>query len=244
MRIWFFLFLLVFSLQARTQDYQREKRWAAEVVPNLVVGDGVQIALQSGRSFLGIYAAGQASVPAVLLVHGIGVHPDHGVIGVLRVALSEMGHATLSLQMPVLRSEAGPADYDAAVFAEAIERISAGARWLREKSGARPVLLSHSLGSRMANAYFEAHPNARFAAWICLGMSGNFTRVDAVRAPVLDVYGESDLAPVLRDAWRRRVALNALSGSNQAMIAGADHHYNGREKELASVIRAFLDPLK
>ena len=40
-------------------------------------------------------------VETLLLVHGLGVHPDKRVIGILRVALSEMGYATLSIQMPV-----------------------------------------------------------------------------------------------------------------------------------------------
>jgi hypothetical protein len=85
---------------AAAQDYEREARWKAEVLGNLVVGDAVEIAPPGGRAFLGLYTPG--SKAAVLLVHGIGVHPDHGVIGSLRVALSDLGFATLSIQMPVL----------------------------------------------------------------------------------------------------------------------------------------------
>jgi len=45
---------------------------------------------------------------------------------------------------------------------------------------------------------------------------------------------------VLRADWRRRFALNSIGGSKQVMIPGADHHYIGREKELAAVIDRFL----
>jgi hypothetical protein len=80
--------LLIFcatALAAAAQDYAREDRWKAEVLGNLVVGDAVQIAGASRRPFLGLYTKGEHGTPAVLLVHGIGVHPDHGVVGSLRI---------------------------------------------------------------------------------------------------------------------------------------------------------------
>ncbi|HLX81082.1 MAG TPA: DUF3530 family protein [Burkholderiales bacterium] len=240
------LLLLVFlfaAFGAAAQDYGRERRWAAEVVPNLVVGDAVQLKLPSGREFLGLYVENKTARNALLLVHGIGVHPDHSVIGVLRVALSEMGYATLSIQMPVLESNAAPDDYTA-VFPEAAARIQAGADWLAAKGFARPVLLSHSLGSRMANVYFERTADAPFAAWICMGLSGDFGRMGNVGIPVLDLYGENDLPGVSRADWRRRLKLNAVPGSAQAMIAGADHFYVGRETQLEAAIREFLERLK
>ena len=232
------------SVIAAAQDYEREKRWAAEVVPNLVVGDPVQIPFRSGKSFLGIHTEAKNSKIALLLVHGVGVHPDHGVIGVLRVALSEMGYTTLSIQMPVQKSDAALNDYYPAVFPEAAERIAAGARWLKEKGRGRVVLLSHSMGSWMSNVYYERTAGAPFAAWICIGLTGGFGGVDNVKAPVLDIYGESDLTPVLRADWRRRFTLGSIAGSRQVMIKGADHHYTGREKELAAAIGNFLAELK
>ena len=42
-------------------------------------------------------------------------------------------------------------------------------------------------------------------------------------------------------AWRRRLTLaSAPEGSRQAMIAGADHFYAGREDELARTIDGWL----
>ena len=235
--------LLAFALPAAAQDYEREQRWAAEVVPNLVVGDAVRIRAE-GRTFLGIYTEARNPKAAILLVHGIGVHPDHGVIGFLRVALSEMGYATLSIQMPVLKSDAVSADYFPSLFPEAVARIQAGAAWLAAKGHARTALLSHSLGSWMANVYFERTPDPPFAAWICLGRSGPFGKMGDARIPVLDVYGENDLPAVRRDDWRRRLALEGMPGSRQVMLPAADHHYLGRERELAAEIGAFLSQLK
>lgn len=242
MRRLLLVFLFV-ACSAAAQDYERERRWAAEVVPNLVVGDAVQLRLPDKREFLGIYTRPNPAKNAILLVHGIGVHPDHGVIGILRVALSEMGYATFSIQMPVEQSDAAPADY-VALFPEAAARIQAGADWLAAKGFARPVLLSHSLGSRMANVYFERTPGASFAAWVCMGLSGDFGRMGNVKVPVLDLYGERDLSSVSRADWQRRLKLNTIPGSAQRMIEGADHFYVGREKPLAATIGQFIEPLK
>jgi alpha/beta superfamily hydrolase len=238
-------FLLVFLATATAaQDYDREKRWAAEVVPNLVVGDAVQLKLPAGREFLGLYTENKTAKNAILLVHGIGVHPDHGIIGILRASLADLGYATLSIQMPVERAEARADEYFPALFPEAAERIQAGADWLARKGYARPVLLSHSLGSWMSNVYFERMPGPPFAAWLCLGRSGPFSGMGGAKVPVFDVYGEKDLSSVLRADWRRKIALDAIPGSKQQMIPAADHHYSGREKELAAALRDFLAGLK
>lgn len=111
---------------ALAQDYEREKRWAAEVSSSLVVGDAVQVKLSSGRASLGLYTEAKPAKGTAILVHGVGVHPDHGVIGVLR------------------------AD------------------------------------------------------------------------------------------WRRRFTLNWIAGSKQVRIAAADHHFTGKENELAAAIAEFL----
>ena len=57
--------LLVVATSSPAQDYEREKRWAAEVVPNVVVGDAVQLKLPSGREFLGLFAERKDAPAAV-----------------------------------------------------------------------------------------------------------------------------------------------------------------------------------
>ena len=236
--------LLAAALPAAAQDYEREKRLAAEVVPSVVVGDAVQLKLPSGREFLGLYAEHKNAPAAVLLLHGVGVHPDHGLIGILRVALADMGYATLSIQLPVQKSDAQVEDYYPSVFPEAVERIRTAGRWLQERGYRKVVLLSHSMGSWMANVYYERTENSPFAAWLCLGLTGGFGNMRNVHVPVLDVYAEHDLPQVLRADWRRRFTLQSIEGSKQVRIAGADHSYTGREKELAIEVRAFIAGLK
>ncbi len=124
--------MMFFACAVTAQDYEREKRWAAEVEGSLVVGDLVRLKLPQGREFLGIFSGNKGAKKAILLVHGVGVHPDFGVIGILRAALADLGHATLSIQMPVQKSDAAVTDYFPVVFPEAAARIKAGADWLAQ----------------------------------------------------------------------------------------------------------------
>jgi len=234
---------LLFAVLAATaslawaQDFEREKRWAAEVRGNLVVGD--EVALKAGeREFLGLYAQAKTPKGAVVLLHGLGVHPDHGVIGTLRAWLADAGYSTLAIQMPVLGVEA-KADSYPALFPNAGARIQAAADWLAAKGHARPVLLSHSMGSRMAMAYFEGAASAPFAAWISLGITSRYGSMQRVKLPLLDVYGEYDFPAVIEAGPHRLLALPP-GGSRQVMIAKADHYYGGRERELMKAILGFL----
>ena len=97
---------------AAVPDDARETRWAEEVVPQLVVGDAVWLSTPHRARVLAIYATpGVPAKGAVLVVHGAGVHPDWGLIGEIRSGLVERGFATLSVQMPVLASDAPRGEY-------------------------------------------------------------------------------------------------------------------------------------
>jgi alpha/beta superfamily hydrolase len=235
-----FTLLAFASLPLQAQDYEREKRWSAEIVPGVVVGEAVWLDGPGGRKFLGLLAETRNAPAAILLVHGVGVHPDHGVIGALRASLADAGYTTLSIQMPVQKADAGVNEYYPAVFPEAVERIRSAARWLEAKGVRRTVLLSHSMGSWMSNVYYESTPAAPFAGWVCMGLSGGYGSMRNVRVPVLDVYGENDLPNVLRADWRRRMTVDSIAGSRQVRIAAADHFYAGKEKELAAAIDSFI----
>ena len=249
-----------FACSAHAQDYEREKRWAAEVAPLLVVGDAVQIKTASGREFLGIYTEGKpaspaaagaaepspaaagAAKPALVLVHGVGVHPDFGMIGILRARMADLGYPTLSIQMPVAPREATVDDYYPKLFPDAAERMARAADWLRSKGHARPVLVSHSMGAWMANEYLDKqHAQTPYQAWVVMGLTGAYSwTMRRYKFPVLDVYGEKDIEPVLKADRRRKGALDANTGSRQVRISGADHHYDKREAELAAAIDVFL----
>jgi alpha/beta superfamily hydrolase len=228
---------------AHTQDFEREARWRAEVVPGLVVGEAVDIPGPGGRPFLGILTepAGvdRATTTLLVIVHGIGVHPDHGIVGKLRMDLADKQFATLSIQMPVLASDAPPEHYEP-LFGNAAERIASAAAWGRSKGYRDLVLVSHSLGSRMSNAYFDRTANPGFRSWIALGLGAPFSArfTQAPPVPVLDVHGELDLGSV-RDSASARAKVAAASGARQQKVAGADHFYAGHEAQLTSLIASF-----
>ena len=221
-------------------DYAREKRLADEVAPGIVVGDPVWIELPSGRKFLAIHAPAAKAAAGVIVVHGLGLHPDWGLIGVLRTQLSEQGYTTLSVQMPVLAASAARDGYPA-VFPEAAERLGAATAWLRGKGPGKIAIVSHSMGASMSHYHLSRAADARIDAWVAIGMSGDITLPGNFRAPVLDLYGEKDWPTVLDGAAKRSATLRTIRGSGQMQLAGADHFFTGVEGELVRQVRQFLD---
>ncbi len=221
-------------------DYAREQRWADEITPAILVGDPVLLALPSGRKFLGIYAPNSKAQAGVIVVHGLGVHPDWGLINPLRSQLSEQGYATLSVQMPVLAAEARGSDY-LPLFPEAAGRIAVAVKYLRDKGHKKIAIVSHSLGARMANVFLNQSDAPAINAWVAIGLPGEYTQPEMFKAPVLDLYGEKDLPAVLDNASKRAAAIRKIRGSAQISVAGADHFFNGMDNELVRNVKLFLD---
>jgi pimeloyl-ACP methyl ester carboxylesterase len=220
-------------------DYTREKRWADEITPSIVVGDPVYLKLKSGRTFLAIWTPNSKARAGVILVHGVGVHPDWGLINTLRSQLAERGYATLSVQMPVLAADARGDQY-APLYPEAAERLSTAVDFLRDKGLGKTAIVSHSMGSRMTNYYVEHAPDPRLAAWVAIGLSGEYTGLERFRAPVLDLYGEHDLPGVLASAKQRAAEIRGIRGSGQAQVPGADHFFANHENDLVRQVELFL----
>src|SRR3989339_458094 len=105
--------LCLVVLPASAADYAREKKWADEVLPSVLTGDPVWLELSSGHKFLTLYTEAPNAKAGVIVVHGMGVHADWGLISPLRQQLPEHGYATLSVQMPVLKADAKEAEYPA-----------------------------------------------------------------------------------------------------------------------------------
>jgi pimeloyl-ACP methyl ester carboxylesterase len=221
-------------------DYSREKRWADEIVPAIIVGDPVQLEVAGGRKFLGIYAPARVAAPGLVIVHGLGVHPDWDLINVLRSQLADQGYATLSVQMPVMAA-AVRADRYESVFPEAAERLATAVRFLRGKGHARVAIVSHSLGARMTNHFLEHARAENVDAWVSVGILGLYTGAERLKLPVLDIYGERDFRDVRDNAPARAETLRRLRGSAQIEVAGADHFFAGHEAELVRKVKRFLD---
>lgn len=225
---------------AQRSDAAREDRWAAQVAPEVVVGDVVWLSTPSRPRVLAIYtpAVKPPARAAVIVVHGMGVNPDWGVIGVLRSTLPDDGFATLSVQMPVLAVDAPPDAYSG-VFPEAEERLAAARAWLVGHGYARIAVVSHSLGAAMTDAWLAQPGAAPIVAWIAVGMPAPFSQ--APREPVLDVVAEHDLAGVVASAPARAAALANVHCSRQIRVAGTDHYFDRAGAALAATIAAFLD---
>ena len=222
-------------------DYAREGRWAQEITPAIVVGEPVYLGPVSGHKFLAIYENPPKAKAAVIVVHGAGVHPDWGLINILRSKLPESGYATLAVQMPVLAADAKPDQYPP-TFPEASERLQAAVGFLRAKGHARIAIVSHSLGARMSNHYLVNAAEPEIAAWASIAISGGaFTAPERLALPILDLYGERDFAAVLNGADQRASTLKRLRESAQVQIAGADHFFHGKEGEMVGWVKEFLD---
>ena len=231
---------------AQASDTAREKRWADEITPSILVGGAVYLTLKSGHQFLAIHTmspGGSKARAGVIVVHGMGVHPDWGLNNPLRSQLAEQGYATLSVQMPVLASDAKAESYPA-LFPEAAERLQAAISYLKDKDHRKIAIVSHSMGARMVNHFLAAVHDTGGAvdAWVSVGIStGVYLQAETFKAPVLDIYGEKDFPVVLQQAAARADASKRVRGSGQVSVAGADHYFNGSETELVRHVKRFLD---
>ena len=219
-------------------DYAREERWAQEVVPGIVEGDAVWLSTFARPKVLAILAT-PAGTPkgGVIVIHGLGVHPDFGLVSGVRMGLAAAGYTTLSVQMPVLAAGASREDYRVAIPG-AGDRIAAAMAFLRRNGIARIAIVSHSLGATMVDAYLARPDAARLEAWAPVGMLVDFAAPP--KEPVLDVLAENDLIQVGVSAPKRLPALPRDGCSRQITIAGSDHYFENRQKELTAAIEAFL----
>lgn len=218
-------------------DREREQRWAAEVVPAIVVGEVVYLPTPSQPRVLALYTEVAHPKGGVIVLHGAGVHPDWGLIGGLRTGLADAGFATLSVQMPVLAATATRDDY-VPLFPEAAERIAAAIAFLRSRGIAGIAIVSHSMGASMVNAYLARASAAGIDAWVPIGMLTEFDGVP--KEPVLDVTADNDFAEVREALPRRLPQLPHDACTGHIVIAGTDHYMANRQKELLAAIAPFL----
>lgn len=233
-------FLAAFAPGAHAADidYMREGRWAQEILPSLVVGDAVHLATPSRAKVLALLTeAPPPAKGAVVIVHGLGVHPDWGLNGALRVGLADAGFTTLAVQMPVLAAGATRDDY-AVTLTEAGERIEAAIAYLRGHGARHVAIVAHSYGATMTDAYLARPGALPIDAWVPIGMFGRFSA--APKEPVLDVVAERDLREVKAGAPLRKPSLRADACSRTLTMAGADHYFESASKALTEVIAAFL----
>ena len=162
------------TLWATESDVAKEKRWAEQVIDGLLDGDEFWLKDPGGHEFLGILTEGDTdSGRAVILVHGIGVHPNWpDVIYPLREALLENEITSLSIQMPILPNEAEDAEYGK-LYPEVPGRLQAAVDALKQAGYSRIDIVGHSMGARMLVYYLvqEGVDDVNSAVFIGLGSS-------------------------------------------------------------------------
>jgi len=223
---------------AQVPDDARELRWADEVTPQVVVGEVLWLATPQRAKVLALFTDAPSARGGVVIVHGLGVHPDWGLNGALRTRLADQGLATLSVQMPVLDKDATREQYRA-LYPIAGQRIAAAVRVLRERGVGKVAIVSHSLGAGMVDAWLAGPDAMPIAAWVPIGMLVAFARPP--REPVLDVVADSDFPEVLASAKVRTPQFPRDRCSRLVVVPGTDHYFDSATEPLAGVIVSFLD---
>ena len=231
--------LLSLPTFAHAADYAREKRWAEEVEPGIMTGEAVYLTAQ-GRKFLGIFTPAEPATAAVIVVHGMGVHPNWNMIGALRTGLSEQGYTTLSIQMPVLDAEKR-ADAYPQTFPEARARLNAAVKYLQDKGYRKIALVAHSMGARMSDNFLAKRGKAPIAAFVPIGLNRKFEAPTKLGMPVLDLYGSDDFPGVIDSAKQRQQQMRTRKNYRQEVSPATDHYFNEKDAELVKFVKAFLD---
>lgn len=242
---WTMLLLIMSAPAFAAPDYAREKKWADEITPGIVIGDPLYLEQKNRHKFLAIYTEAADAKMGLVVVHGMGIHPDWGMIGTLRQRLPDRGYTTLSIQMPIRAVDVKPDDY-AELFPEAVERLQLAVAHLKRKGHKRIAIVSHSMGTRMSHGYLIHNP-PEVSAWAALGAGtgpGPVLAYDGIAIPVLDLYGANELPRVLEGAAQRKTSLTGNAFSKQVVIPNTDHFFAGQEAAMVKAVKDFLGGLK
>lgn len=240
MRVSALLFLLCLCSAVHAQDYSREKRWADQILPGLMVGEAVWLEQAEGHKFLGLYTEAEKPRGAAIVAHGRGWSPDFELYGILRAKLAEQGYTTLAIQLPVLGGGAKIGDY-LDTYPDAAERFELAARFLQGKGYQNISIVSHSLGAAMANQYLIHVDRTPVKAWVFIGIINGLEEMFRIKIPVLDIYGGKDWEITQVGSAERARQIAKVPGSRQIMVPGAQHFFEGREDELSHLVVGFLD---
>ncbi len=240
MRAFFFIVLVTTCAMSNAQDYERELRWTEQTLATLVVGDAVQLEQKNAHRFLALHTRAANERGAVVIVHGRGWSPDYDLYGELRTQLADAGYSTLSIQMPVLPGTAKIGDY-LSTFPDADERLSLAVGWLRAHGAHNVAVVSHSLGATMANHYLIHARGPAVDAWVFISIINGLEDMFRIKIPVLDVFGSEDWDVTRFGADERKTQILKIANSQQVVVAGAQHFFEGKREELTRVIVVFLD---
>ncbi len=194
---------------------------------------------------------------AVILLHGLQAHADWPqVIRPLREELPRHGWTTLSVQLPAFDPSAAPETY----FKDVATRISAALIMIGQRKAGPVALLGSGTGATAGMWYLAKNPKAPVSAIIAISMQplpgqsrqDSRSLVEAVTPPVLDIYAQRDLPPVLAGIDDRAVlaahARSAATGAadqptpryRQLEVDSADADYSDQADVLIKRIRGWM----
>ena len=250
-RIKFLIFGLICSFNLMASDFAKEKRWADQIVDDIMVGEAEWLQVGTHK-FLGIYTKNTTAklLGGVIVLHGIGIHPNWvDVVQPLRSDLPGIGWQTIALQMPVLKNEAKTEDY-APLFSGVSPRIKAAITFLKSNGVKNIVIVAHSLGSTMGAYYMASNTDPSVKAFVSVSASGSFgndapgylNSLSKIKAPVLDIYGSEDLPEVLNVTLKKAEIAKAAGNKHygQVKIEGADHFFYGKNDELVKQVTDWI----
>jgi len=250
-RLLLLLCILGFSGLLPASDMAREQRLVEQIEDAILVGDP-QWLEAGGVRFFGILTEAEAEPVkgAVLLLHGMGAHPDWPeIINPLRSALPEAGWETLSIQLPVAPAGSGFRAY-LAMLPESRERIDAALALLRSRSTGPVFMIGHSLGATMGTDYLAHRDAGAVAGFISIGLSanperpksGSLANIAKIHVPMLDLYGSLDFDGIKGSAAARARAAQRAGNSDygQRQVDGADHFFHDRDQVLIDIVEAWL----
>jgi pimeloyl-ACP methyl ester carboxylesterase len=242
MRFSLFVVLMFVFTQVCAQDWDREARWAKQIVPAVLVGEVVWLEQKTEQhKFLSLYTEAEKPRGALIIAHGRGWSPDYELYGVLRVKLAEAGYTTLSIQLPVLGGGAKVGDY-LPTYPDADDRFEVATEFLLSKGFKNIAIVSHSLGATMANQYLiNARKATNIKAWAFIGIINGLEEMFRIKIPVLDIYGGKDWEITMVGSAERLKQIAKNSGSRQVVVPDALHFFEGREGDLVRELITWLD---
>jgi len=238
------------SLNIMASDFAKEKRWADQIVDDLMVGEAEWLNLGS-KKFLGIYTPNSTkkSLGGVIVLHGIGIHPNWAdVVQPIRSDLPDLGWHTIAIQMPILKNEAKSEDY-VPHFNGINPRLEAAIAFLKSKGVKNIIIVGHSLGSTMGAYFMASNKDTSVKAFVAISVSATskkapwyLSTLPKIKSPVLEIYGSDDL-PEVMSSITDNASLAKSSGVKdyrQIKVDEADHFFKGKNDELVKQIAGWI----
>lgn len=244
------------TISAAIWDRDKETLIAERLAGEILDSEVLWIPATSGKAFPAIFSsAGPYARPtAIILLHGMGGHPDWpALISPLRQSLPARHWTTLSIQLPVLKAGQPVADYSL-TLAEGRRRIEQAIHFLQQRNYQQVVLIGHGFGATTALYTIDQTRHPAISGLVAVSILARkylepavdlLALLAAQTLPVLDIYGANDRPDVIDMAADRRLAAreNNHSGFTQIRLEDADHYYTGQEQVLLEEILDWLEQL-